>query len=111
MVVYQWRQTTPVFFCHSLLPDRRCQHILDQQCIYIDQTDLQQVQREYRQFLILREIAGKFSVFAIKNKIIGAVPVFNDIETRINFATQCIESLKTGMLPANRPALIIRHSF
>ena len=88
MVVYQWRQTTPVFFCHSLLPDRLCEHILNQQGIDIDQADLQQVQREHRQFLIRRPVAGKFSVFPINNKIIGAVPVFNDIEAHINFATQ-----------------------
>ncbi len=70
------------------LPGWLCQHILNQQGIDIDQTDLQQVQREHRQFLIRRPVAGKFSVFAIKNKIIGAVPVFHDVETRINFATQ-----------------------
>lgn len=49
---------------------RLCQHILNQQGIDIDRADLQQVQR-HRQFLIRRPVAGKFSVFAIKIKLLA----------------------------------------
>jgi hypothetical protein len=54
----------------------------------LDQAKLEQVQREHRNFLIFTAIGRELSAFAVKDEIVGAIPVLHHVQAFINFAPQ-----------------------
>jgi hypothetical protein len=44
---------------------------------------LEQVQREHRNFLIFTAIGRELSAFAVKDKIVGAIPVLYHVQAKL----------------------------
>ena len=86
MMVDQGREATPVIHCHAITPGRLRQYFLDEQGIDVYQTDLQQMKRQYSQFLIFHTVSRKFTPLAVEDEVIGAIPVLHHIQALVNFA-------------------------
>lgn len=66
------------------------EYLLNQQGIDIDQTDLQEVQRECRQLLLIQPVGGKIAALAVKDETVGPVPVLDDVEPLVNLPSECL---------------------
>src|SRR5712692_4487662 len=86
--VKERREGAEIFRRQALLPARLTQDPLDHQRVDIDQGTLQEMQRQHRQLLVFPLIGGKFSSFAKENKIVGAVPVLDDVQPFMDFPPQ-----------------------
>src|SRR5207248_613690 len=87
----QRRQSTQVRGRQPPLPRGLCEHLLDHQGIDIYQTDLEQVEREHADLLVLPFIAGELAALAIQNEIVGAVPVFHDVEPLVDLTSEGLQ--------------------
>ena len=72
MMVDQGREATPVIHCHAITPGRLRQYFLDEQGIDVYQTDLQQMKRQYSQFLIFHTVS-KWNKITISNDGYGEI--------------------------------------
>ena len=60
-------------------------NLLDEQRIDVDQADLEQMQTEHRD-LLQGDLAGsEVAAFAVEDEIVGAIPIFDDVEALLNF--------------------------
>ena len=87
VTIEQGRECPEVFRGQARHPGGLGEDLLQHQGVDIDETVLQQVQRQYRQFLIVQTIAGYVAPLAIKDEPISTVSVFNDIEPLVDFAS------------------------
>jgi hypothetical protein len=46
------------------------------------------VQRQHRDFLVFQVVAGDLTAFAVKDEVVGSVPVLNDVEAFLNLLSQ-----------------------
>ncbi len=71
-----------------LLPMRLCQDLLDHQGVYVDHTVLEQMQCQHADFVILPAVAGHFTAPREEDKIIGTIPLLDNIQPVIDFTAQ-----------------------
>lgn len=58
----------------------------------LDKRRLQQMQREGGDFLLVNPVGRDFTALAEEDEAVGAIPVFDDIESLVDFSTECLLS-------------------
>ena len=70
----------------AIQADRIIKNALQHQAIDVDQGRLQQVQRQNRELLILKTVGCDLATLAEKDEAVGAIPIFDNVETLVDFA-------------------------
>jgi hypothetical protein len=91
MAIEQWGQRAEIFNRQPRRPGRLPEDPLEHQGINVDQRILEEMQGEDRQFLVFPPIRGDIPAFAKEDEIIGAIPIFHDIEAFVNLAAEFAE--------------------
>ena len=85
MSIDQRRQGQQLVWSHLVHPGWVREHLLNQQGVDVDQTDLKQMQAEHGDFLQDHLTGGEVTTLSIEeDEVIGAIPVLNDIQTLLN---------------------------
>jgi hypothetical protein len=67
---------------------RLCQDLLQHQGIYIHHAILEQMQGEHADFVIFVAIADHFAATGEEDKIVGAIPLLDDIDALVDLAAE-----------------------
>ena len=65
-------------------PCRFGQDLLDHEGVDVDEGDLQQMKRKHTDLLVVCAVRGHLAPFAEEDEIVGAVPVFDDVEALVD---------------------------
>ncbi len=69
MGIEQRRETSEIGHREPSIPGGLTEDLLDHQRVDVDQTDLQQMEREDRHLLIVEPVRGDFAPFAIFSRV------------------------------------------
>ena len=69
-------------------PCRFGQDLLDHEGVDVDEGDLQQMKRKHTDFLVVCAVRGHLAPFTEEDEIVGAVPVFDDVEALVDITSK-----------------------
>ena len=69
-------------------PLRLRQGLLEHEGVDVDRAVLEQMQRQHADLVVLAAVARELAMAGEENKIVGTVPLLNDVQTFVDLATQ-----------------------
>ena len=88
MIPDQWGQGAQIPRREFPRPVRLRQYLLQHEGVDVNHAVLKQMQREHADFMILATIADHFASAGEEDEVVGAVPLFDDVQSLVDLATQ-----------------------